>query len=349
MKISLLLIFTVFLIFTSCETDFDVNADWKETTVVYGLLDQSLDTQSVIIYKAFLGNESAYVLAQEADSIYYGENDLEVMLFGVLDQDTIQTIELEYTVTDNRFSAGADTIFSTEYSVEYITTENLNTELVYHLMVRNLDTDNIVRSNTELISDLDISPGFGDVNFFKNDEYRNYTLRWESSANARIYKPYLRFYYLEKSQLTGEVTYNYIEQSFSERQSQNANGGESMELELGGESFYYFVKNSIEENTSVTRINAEELNDGLPESSSWVGGIEFRFVVGGEAISQYVSINNLPGLLFQDPPSFTNIENGIGIFSSRLNAKLEGLKLGNESLVELANGDITQDLDFINP
>jgi hypothetical protein len=74
MKISLLLIFTAFLIFTSCETDFDVNADWKETTVVYGLLDQSIDTQSVIIYKAFLGNESAYVLAQEADSIYYGEN-----------------------------------------------------------------------------------------------------------------------------------------------------------------------------------------------------------------------------------------------------------------------------------
>jgi hypothetical protein len=349
MKISLLFILTAFLIFTSCETDFDVNAGWKETTVVYGLLDQSLDTQSVVIYKAFLGNQSAYIFAQEADSIYYGEYDLEVMLYGISDNDTIQTIELEYVLTDNRKNGGLDTIFSTEYSVEYITTQDLNADLVYHLMIRNLNTDNVVRSNTELISELDINPSFGDVNFFKNDEYRNYTLRWESSANARIYKPYLRFYYIEKEQSTGIVTYNYIEQSFSERQSQSTNGGESMKLELGGESFYYFVKNSIEENTSVTRINAEELNDGLPESNSWVGGIEFRFVVGGETISQYVSINNLPGLLFQDPPNFTNIENGIGIFSSRLNGKLEGVKLGDQSLFELANGEITKNLGFITP
>lgn len=349
MKISLLLILTVLLIFTSCETDFEVNADWKETTVVYGLLDQTIDTQRVIIYKAFLGNQSAYVFAQEADSIYYGENDLEVMLYGVLDQDTIQTIELEYTITDNRESGGTDTIFSTEYSVEYITAQELNTDLVYHLMIRNLNTNNIVRSNTELISGLNINPGFGDVNFFKNDEYRNYILRWESSRNALIYKPYLRFYYIEKDQFTGDVSYNYIEQSFSERQSQNTNGGESMQLELAGESFYYFVKNSIEESNSVSRINAEELNDGLPESTNWVGGIEFRFVVGGEAISQYVSINNLPGLLFQDPPTFTNIENGIGVFSSRLNGKLEGVKLGDQSLIELANGEITKDLGFITP
>jgi hypothetical protein len=349
MKISLLLIFIALLTFTSCETEFDVNADWKETTVVYGLLDQSIDTQRIIIYKAFLGNESAYVLAQETDSIYYGENDLEVTLFGVLDQDTLQTIELEYTITDNRQNSGADTIFSTEKSIEYITTQTLDPSLVYHLTIHNLNSDNIVRSSTELVSELDINRGFGDINFYKNNEYRNYTFKWESSNNARTYKPYVRFYYLEKNQSSGNVTYNYIEQSFSERQSQNSNGGEEMKLELGGESFYYFVKNSIEENNSVIRINAEELKDGSPESSEWIGGIEFRLVAGGEAISQYISINNLPGLLFQEPPSFTNIENGIGIFSSRLNGKQGKLNLGDESLIELANGEITEALGFITP
>ena len=38
----------------ACETDFEVNAPWKETAVIYGLLDQTVDTQRVIIYKAFL-------------------------------------------------------------------------------------------------------------------------------------------------------------------------------------------------------------------------------------------------------------------------------------------------------
>ena len=73
MKKSTLLLFSVLLFIFSCDSDFDVNADWKESMVVYGLLDQSVDTQKVIIYKAFLGNQSAYALAQEIDSIYYGE------------------------------------------------------------------------------------------------------------------------------------------------------------------------------------------------------------------------------------------------------------------------------------
>ena len=34
------LILSVFaIVFTACETDFDVNATWEEVTVVYGLLD----------------------------------------------------------------------------------------------------------------------------------------------------------------------------------------------------------------------------------------------------------------------------------------------------------------------
>ena len=29
------------MVFMACETDFEVNASWKEVTIVYGLLDQS--------------------------------------------------------------------------------------------------------------------------------------------------------------------------------------------------------------------------------------------------------------------------------------------------------------------
>ena len=54
------------LLFTSCESDFDINADWEEVTVVFGLLDQSQEKQFIRINKAFLGNESAYLMAQES-------------------------------------------------------------------------------------------------------------------------------------------------------------------------------------------------------------------------------------------------------------------------------------------
>ena len=70
----------VLTLFFSCETEFNVNADWKEVTVVYGLLDQSQDKQYVRINKAFLGPEDAYMMASESDSINYNPNNLEVKI-----------------------------------------------------------------------------------------------------------------------------------------------------------------------------------------------------------------------------------------------------------------------------
>ena len=60
------------MLFSACETDFDVNAEWEETTVVFGLLDASEgkdQLQKIKISKAFLGNMDAYQMAQYSDSI----------------------------------------------------------------------------------------------------------------------------------------------------------------------------------------------------------------------------------------------------------------------------------------
>ena len=43
-------------LFSSCETDFELNAPYKTIPVLYGLLDQSLDTQFVKINKSYLAN-----------------------------------------------------------------------------------------------------------------------------------------------------------------------------------------------------------------------------------------------------------------------------------------------------
>ena len=70
------------ILFSSCETDFNVNADWQEVTVVYGLLDQNEDKQYIRINKAFLGNADAFIMASVADSINYNPNNLFNLLLG---------------------------------------------------------------------------------------------------------------------------------------------------------------------------------------------------------------------------------------------------------------------------
>ena len=52
---NLLIFISIGLIGVSCSTDFDLNAPYQPIPIVYGLLDQSSDTQFVKINKSFLG------------------------------------------------------------------------------------------------------------------------------------------------------------------------------------------------------------------------------------------------------------------------------------------------------
>ena len=88
------LILSVFaVVFAACETDFDVNAAWEETTVVYGLLDagDGKEVQQIKISKAFLGNMDALQMAQYADSINFDPNDLDVKILRIKNNEVIDS------------------------------------------------------------------------------------------------------------------------------------------------------------------------------------------------------------------------------------------------------------------
>ena len=55
----------------SCKKSLDVNADWKDVTVVYGILNQSDTIHYIKITKAFLGPGDALEYAKNPDSSNY--------------------------------------------------------------------------------------------------------------------------------------------------------------------------------------------------------------------------------------------------------------------------------------
>ena len=59
------------LMFSSCETDIDVNADYQDITVVYGLVNPNDTNHYIKINKAFLGEGSALDLAADANNFNY--------------------------------------------------------------------------------------------------------------------------------------------------------------------------------------------------------------------------------------------------------------------------------------
>ena len=82
------------IVFTACEADFDVNAEWEETTVVYGLLDAGKYLQKIKISKAFLGKMDAMQMAQYADSINFDSGELDVKIVRAKNNGNTDTIIL---------------------------------------------------------------------------------------------------------------------------------------------------------------------------------------------------------------------------------------------------------------
>lgn len=69
--LKLLLFLSVSTVFYGCNNELDIIDDYRETPVIYGLLNLSDSIQYVRVQKAYLGEGNALLMAQYSDSIYY--------------------------------------------------------------------------------------------------------------------------------------------------------------------------------------------------------------------------------------------------------------------------------------
>src|ERR1051326_8629009 len=93
-KIFFLLPIIASAFFSGCNNDIDINEQWKEIPVIFGLLDQSDSVQYIKINKAFLGKANALVMASNYDTVSYG-NVLDVKIKEVSNNVVINTFTLQ--------------------------------------------------------------------------------------------------------------------------------------------------------------------------------------------------------------------------------------------------------------
>ena len=142
------------MLFSACETDFDVNAEWEETTVVFGLLDASDENQlqKIKISKAFLGNMDAYQMAQYSDSINYGVDELDVKIYKWNYNQIEDSVELIPMPTYRDGEIFYDSIIVYQF---YNLNSFLQKGYEYELVVKNNKSGNIVTSRTEIVTGFD--------------------------------------------------------------------------------------------------------------------------------------------------------------------------------------------------
>ena len=85
----------------------DINAEWEELPVIYSILNSGSVNQTnnehyIRVQKSFLGDYSALEMAQVEDSVYYLENDVKLWVEKLLNDQVVDSINLDIVSDVNK-------------------------------------------------------------------------------------------------------------------------------------------------------------------------------------------------------------------------------------------------------
>lgn len=325
-------------LFSACSTDLEVIGDYKETMVVYGLLDQSQPKQYIKINKAFLGEGNAFGYAQIKDSTQF-VNSLNVVLKSIKNGVELNSFNL---IPDNTIAKDPGTFYGPDqtnaiYSFASTGSSLLSSDNEYKLIIKNNETGAEVSSQTSLITDFGnlvspnpVSPFFSCI-LSSNNNY-NYQVKWQSGKNAKIYQMIIRLNYYD-STTTGIVQHK-LDWIFPEQKTQGLNGGETVKNEFLGQGFLQFIGNQLSDYPG--------LQGRTPQN------VDIIAIAGGDDLNTFMEVNKPSTGIVQEKPEFTNITNGLGVLSSRYSKTAFSKPLATITRDSLSCGQYTYDLKFSN-
>lgn len=314
------------LIYQSCSTDLVISAPYKETTIVYGLLNPDTSTQVIRISKAFVGEGNAYDFAKIPDSSNYKPGDLSVTLERLVNGIVKQSIKLRDSLIQ-----GSSDIFSGQNMV-YLTNEAiLQDGSTYRLKVKNLKTQNEVVATTPVIGSFLVkfpnpNPPGSNLGLVVNGLYNAQSVSWQKATNAYRYDSKLRWYYTEvnKSDTNQKVT-KFIELIYPSQ-------FEAEKATIDGRIFYEKIQSTVQVNTQVYRK---------------IGKPEVIFTLSDKLINDYVGINKPSTGLIQIRADYhPNISNGLGLFASRL-TKIVPANFNVNTVDSIVESSYTHRLNFV--
>ncbi|MDD5508797.1 MAG: hypothetical protein PHD25_10825 [Bacteroidales bacterium] len=304
----LAIILFVVLSLASCSTDVDLIGEYEDITVVYGLLNQTDSISYLKINKAFLGEGNALIMAQEPDSSSY-KNNLSVVMEAWKEGSLVKTFTFDTTTIYNK----EEGTFYYPKQVVYrcVTYQQLDDESLYRLVITNNLTGKIISASTPLVTDFPIlkpivnNPVKPTIHFPDNDFPKD--LEWLSAKYGKLYNVIMRFHYKEKFNSTTDTLYKYVETSYPPRKSENLGGGEEMLIQFANNSFYKLLEQTV----PYEPVKEETV------SARYALSVEYIFSVAGDDFNTFMEVNDPSSSIVQERPEYTNVENGIGIFSSR--------------------------------
>ena len=325
----------------SCKPDVELTSDYKDVTVVYGLLNPLEENHFIKIYKGYLTKDNALVWARDLDNIsYYDDITAELIEYRengdsmLYMMDTVMSIQKNYGV------------FASPTQVLYRPVKrnhkpaDLREGCLYKLRITNKKTGRVVTSETTTIANMTFNIPLGTslsistINLNKDDPWSVGFKTNSWPENAYAVDAYVTFRYIEKDKVTGDTVHKAVSDI-------RVTPGFTMgnETSFKPNVIYRILKENIEENDNVWR---------FPDTYECV---DIKLWACDQVYYTYYKTAQPSSSIVQDRVNYTNIQTednlALGFFASRSYYKRTfRLDVINHNEDSLAHGQWTKNLNF---
>lgn len=323
---------------SSCDNDFDINDEWRDITVIYGLLDTKADTNWVRVQRAYLGKDAASASFDNPDSLYYDQVSVVIKKFENINGTIGNQVGDDIVLVEDRSKKMEEGTFTTDEfrmyrtrtvdrdAISYDSDENY----IYKIIVKKTGTDFPDASSTTTVVSEPSTTGFRFIvpnPTVASARIFNGRLEWYAPANAKIYEIDMKVNYKEINRnrtffLDTSVSIDY---GSLEGVAADVSSGTKLDFTQQPSFFYSALAAKL---------------PPLPEGHlRFVKDLEFVVWAGGEDLAKYIDLNKPALGVNANRPEFPDIENGVGLFSSRTDISIDKVALAQaiESSFYLSN------------
>lgn len=306
-----LLVISTLLGFTSCNEDIQLSGEFRETAIVYGLLDVSDTVHMIKITRAFIGPGNSIDIASNPDSSYFAS--VEATISEKVNGIVVRSWVLGDTIVTNKETNGL--WYSPEQKLYYFSTPSaspLKDNAVYDLNIVVNGGEFEVNGSTNIVYGIS-SPATSTTYSFKfaqnQGDYKSTSVTVNTGNvgfnRAAVINTRLEIGYEE---ITGiDTVIRSFDWDLGEQEVLSTESTKSFAAQ--GVVFYDLIKRHI------------EANDIPICDKRNMSYMRVKIVGGGTDLYNYMVVNEPSSAIAQTKPTYTNLEatNGhtvIGVFSS---------------------------------
>jgi hypothetical protein len=294
MKFSKVLLFILLISQLGCKNDIDINAPYKDIAIVYGFLDQNSATQFLRIQKLYQNSSTSSTSegANIADSLYF--DSLVVNLINITSKDTFKCYKVDSIPKASGFFSSAK---NTLYACSFPTNNNANE--LFELRIWYPKKEALFTAKTNLVKDAFVP--FRKIVLKLVPSNHVFLFKFTTAINSALYDLTVRYFYKEMdANDTSNFAIKYVDYSVAKGKIYPAQSDRTENI--GSRTYIDYLKTNIPYDTSKKRRSV---------------GITYIAYGGSSEFQTLLDLNNPNLTIVQKNPEFSNITNGLGIFTSR--------------------------------